>query len=475
MYGLLWIFSCTIGLSLFEWVNDSHMNLDTLKYLLCWVGIGTYVFCIFSWKIITGRIVTLYPIFITFLFLFNFGQCLTWAFGIHTIKDIDVLSLYYRLGVATTQEIIKTQIIIILAILSIHCGAAGVKYSLIEKNKTRQKYVEKNTSMYQEIYVFSKFLFPIVIISDLYYRVSEAINAMHYGYTALYYNSSIPHINVVFMVLSRLTFPVLLGLLIGSKYNPKVVKVVYATFLVKILLHLISGDRGGWIYGFCVLFVFHVIFYKKINWIKLFPLGISGYFAVRILVTIKRIRNSGFTLDKFVSTFFSLKSGVISEAIAELGGTMGITASLIKQGWNIYPYGNTFFYGLITMPTSDIAKILNLNYQPISDWFSQTYLRISNGAGFSIIAEMLINFGPVFMMFFLYIFGMFVAWFTNIENCTIENNALRLMLCGMTTAVMINISRNAFNYNIGEVFYTTFQWLIYYYVFCSFRRRRLCY
>lgn len=53
---------------------------DTLN----WLGILVYIYAISTWKKKTkSRLFSLYFIFITFLFLFNYGQCIMWALGIH--------------------------------------------------------------------------------------------------------------------------------------------------------------------------------------------------------------------------------------------------------------------------------------------------------------------------------------------------------------------------------------------------------
>src|SRR5699024_8194978 len=108
-----------------------------------------------------------------------------------------------------------------------------------KKNKSETSILQKH------FFSFSLLLSPIIIFSKFYILVINFLNSQIYGYTALYYDSSITGANTIFKILSRLFFPILVGLLIGSNYKPKIVRLVYIVFLLNITLSFLGGDRGG--------------------------------------------------------------------------------------------------------------------------------------------------------------------------------------------------------------------------------------
>ena len=77
-----------------------------------------------------------------------------------------------------------------------------------------------------------------------------------------------------------------------------------------------------------------------------------------------------------------------------MGGSMAPVIVLQKYGWDIWPYYNSYMLSILTMLTTKIATILDIPFGFIGSWFSQEYLKISYGAGFSIIAEAVMNYGP---------------------------------------------------------------------------------
>jgi len=449
----------------------SSTGADKWVYILSVIGIIELIYIIHTWKLLTGKYITLYTLFMTFFFLFNYGQCLLWAFGIHSEGEIGTVNLYYNLSVPTSVEIVKTQLIVLISGLMLHLGAI-----LFKKNKKNninefQLNYEENLRFsfkQNKIYKFCKLLAPIVVFSEYYTLLSKYRNAQVVGYTGLYYNPNVESTNVIFQILARLFLPVLLGLLIGSNYDKKIQRRVYGVFIGSVFLSLLIGDRGGWIYSLFILVISHNLFYKKITKKQLFLSSIILFILTYISTGIVEIRNSGVTYEGLISVITNFENNPIVTTISSIGASMGVTLALVMEGWNIFPYGNTFLYGLLTSPSDDLINILNLNYESLGSWFSQGYLGISNGAGFSIIAEVLLNFGPIFLPFFMFLFGIFIFWITDIEYKNPKTETVQILFCLITTAVTINISRNVFSYNIGEILYTTVQFLIYYKIYSAF-------
>lgn len=454
--ALFYIFFNTIN-------NFGYEHSKTLKFILCWVGIAELIFIMISWKKSGKKILSLYILFMIFFFLFNFGQCFLWAFNIHTQTEIGNISLFYRLGIPSQHSIVKAQLIILVSALMIHVGAMIVSDKYLKgTEKTNQNYIADNKNLLK----FCKLIFLPVVFCEFYYQIINIINARQFGYTSLYYNPNVQTASVIIQVIARLFFPVIIGLLFSSNYDKKIMRITYATFIVDIILSIMVGDRGGWLYSAIILLICHNNYYKKFNKNQILSISILGYLSMIVLIAVRNIRNYGVTLQGIINFRVLSFFAPIVDSLNEIGGTMGITVALMMKGWRIFPYGNSFLYGLLISPSKRLIKILNLNFESVSSWFSQTYLRISNGAGFSIIGEVLINYGPYVLLLIMILIGIIVGGITNIENLDFEKDKVKLILKVTTTSVIVNISRNCFSYNMGEVLYTT---ILFYFLFSIYR------
>lgn len=463
LYFNVSICSILIYLILMYSVNNSIQFNNKWIYFISIVGCISYVYILLSWKDLTGSLISLYTLFITFFYLFNFGQCFLWALNIHLPGEIGSRGLYYTNKFPSDNDILFTQIIVIISALMIHLGAHLQFILASNRNKETKKSI-KSPSMNDFLFKFCLYISPIIIFSVFVTQFYNFQNAQQYGYTALYYGQGLSESNTVFKLLSRLFFPVLIGLLIGSGYKKKVMVNVYLIFGLNALASISIGDRGSWIYSLLILIIAHHYFYKKIKLKSSIIFSIIVIFISYLSVAIVKIRNEGVSFEKIVEVLNSSEVNPIISSIFTMGNTMGITTVLVKDGWDIFPYGNTFLYGLVTAPSSKLIDFLNLNYESLGGWFSQTYLGISNGAGFSIVAEVLLNFGPVILLICMLIFGFTIGFVTNINNLDIFQNPLKVLFCLVTISVLINISRNVFSYNFGEFLFTTVQFFIYFYI-----------
>jgi len=467
------------GLILF-YILYPNLNLFTssdaerLVFIFSWLGIIELIYIIKSWRNLTGRYLTLYTLFIVFFFLFNYGQSLLWAIGIHTEGELGKTNLYYYLSVPTNSDILKTQLLVLISGLMIHFGATLLKKQVTnDENFHFSRLLPIDNKKQKILFDFVILLAPIVVISEYYFLIVNYQNAQIYGYTALYYNDDVSGANVIFKIFSRLFLPVLIGMLIGSGYRTNIVRLVYILFGIDVILSLLVGDRGGWIYSLILLIICHHYYYKKIRFKQTAIFTIMGVVLSYVSVAVVAVRNSGVSISKILNVINNSETNPIVGSIFNMGGTMKVTTVLTMNGWDIFPYGNTFLYGLLIAPTKDVINWLDLNYKSVGGWFSQEYLGISNGAGFSIVAEVLINFGPYLLPFFMIIFGIFIYWITNIEYRNPNTEPLKIIFCIITTAVTINISRNVFNYIAGEIFYTTVQFFVYYIIFRTFFTRKV--
>lgn len=110
------------------------------------------------------------------------------------------------------------------------------------------------------------------------------------GYSALYYSSF--QIPAILDFAEKLFFPVVVGILVGSRY--KKIRVAYVIFALFVILYSLSGERGNWIYDLLVLIWMHHKYYKKINFMKILKLSIVAFVSLYIVAAIVDLRQYGF-------------------------------------------------------------------------------------------------------------------------------------------------------------------------------------
>ncbi|MCT4478535.1 O-antigen polysaccharide polymerase Wzy family protein [Peribacillus frigoritolerans] len=437
-------------------INNNSEFKNTI-FVLSWLGILLGVFVIISWKRITGIYFSPYTIFMVFFFLFNYGQCLMWAFGIHVPNEIGQVVLYPHWGVPTSYDIVKTQLLTLICLLMFHCGAVLCYKGKIKRQSglldKKQKYIiEDNLSlriMFNVCFIFSIIVFPIT----LYYAFVDLQIAQTHGYRALYYSEYARRGGSLLILLSKLFFPCIVGMLIGSKFNKKIRIYVYSVFLLYLVLNLLAGDRGSWIYTLVILIWLSHFCYKPINFKRFVFYALVCFVSIYIIDVIVSLRNVGITYDNVVNTI-SLDNSPIVETIFEMGSSMSPAILLQKYDWDIWPYSNTYFLAILTMVTNKTVYLLDIPFATIGSWFSQTYLGISYGAGFSIVAEALLNFGPYLAPFVLFILGYFISTMIYIDkNNDYKNRPLRVFFAVATLECIIPLTRNYLHYQLKDWLY----------------------
>src|SRR5699024_3279207 len=277
-YGVILAISiiCYIAYFLYSLNFDSVKEFTTTTFILSWAGILVVIYVLSSWYCVTGNFFSLYTIFIMFFFLFNFGQPLMWAFGIHQSNEIGATTLY-TMGMPSTGSIAYTQVLTLISIIMFHFGAVFC-YKPENKKKTNDNLTIMNAkinskSIFYTCLIISLFVIPITFFNSIY----DLIFSQSHGYGALYYDNSKVNIRV-FNLLSRMFFPCLVGLLIGSNFHKGTRNFVYAVFFLHLFINLLSGDRGSWVYDLVLLIFIRHAFYKKVRW-KQMLLG-TGVFIV---------------------------------------------------------------------------------------------------------------------------------------------------------------------------------------------------
>lgn len=420
--------------------NIDSGDLNGIIQVFSVLGWIELVYCVYSWKKLTGKLFSLYTIFALFYFLFTYGQCLMWAFGIHIKYEIGAMRMY-TLPVPSRLAIIKAQVITLVGYLVFHFGALMV---LQRKNKTTAfaKRINESFStgtLYDVCKVTSLISTPL-----MFYSIARniSINSV-YGYGAALYNADVVATqNNIILLVRQMYFPSLVGMLVGSNYKKEVMGLCYINFAVFTVLSMFAGDRGEWLFPLFFLIWLHGEFRNKIKFKEIIRYLIFGFLLIILSVGVRRSRKTGVTLAGLIKAVLGEENPLIA-AVFELGNSMSPTVILLEHGWKTYPFGNTYILALCGMVTEKVIKNLIPDYLSLSSWFSRIFLKIRYGAGFSIIAEAIMNYGPYMGLIAMFILGIiFSKSVFCLDNIDCKNNPVRVFIAIATANSLILTIRN---------------------------------
>lgn len=428
-----------------DYIKNGIINADIIKFIFSWCGIIVYVYILITWYKQKGKILDLYTIIITFLFLFNYGQCFLWAFNIHENTEIG-LGNSYGIGNFNDTEIIISQIISITSIFMFHVGS-----SFCQKFNKSNK-IENKKNHLKSIYDVSKILSIVVVPVTLFKLFLEFKISAQYGYSSLYYGD-IATTGIVTEMINRLFYPCIFGLMIGSNFNSKINKIVLGIMLIYFSLSLASGDRGAWAYAILIFIFIYNEYIKKIGLMGFIKLTVLGIVLLNMVTAIVSVRNTGISFES-VSEALKIKNNPIIKTIAEMGGSMQVQTTLVRNGYDIYPYGNTHIFAFLGIISDKVIKFLGINYVNLSDWFSQEYLGLNDwGAGFSIVGENLINYGPYGAPIAMLVIGYIFTSLIYLSEEDLKNNPKRVLFALISCISLICIFRGTIAYNLKIYMY----------------------
>lgn len=390
----------TIYIVLYSSISDGVVEVD-IKYILSFLGTIIYIMCIYTWYKKTNKIIDLYTIFITLFFLFNFGECFLWLFNIHIKSEIGsgkTFGIYIE-----EKNIILAQLFTLVCLVMFHCGAMVCTFNTKDINKTLKKSNDDDKKFKKNMKIFCGLLLVVVIPITYYTQYKKMIISSHYGYLYLFNGKfSFGYGNII----SRLFFPCIYGLLFSSDFKKSIVRICYIFIGINFMMLFIIGARGNIIYELLIILFLHNRYVKKITFRNII-IYIVGFLIIMFMFSaVRTVRDYGVDFEKILD-LISLNSNIISKSIFEMGSSMGIQCILIQNGFNIYPYGNTYLLGLLGIVSEKCILMFNPNYIDLNTWFSSDYLNLDYGAGFTMVGEVILNFGPyvgpIVMLFFGYL------------------------------------------------------------------------
>lgn len=423
--------------------NDIH---SSMVVFFSWLGLLSLIYILYSWKKISGSFFSFQSLFLIFCYLFNFGQCFLWAFGIHSNQEIGASKLYWLFDVSYI-DVLKSQLLTIIILFSINLGM------LLTYQKRKSSLIKKTFHSKTEINKDVAFiLFIFIYIVSLYCAVKDFNVSRNYGYGAIYYGDFAYSTNTILVFFSMMLFASYVSVLLSNKNNHTIITISTIMFLSIDVIQFLSGDRG-FVYQIAIL-LFWFFREKKIHlnvW-RIITYFAVGYLAIGLLSSLALIRNGSITLSNLISNMILSENNPIQNALTEMGGSMSPLVALVHVGKNPYPYGNTFLFTIPGMVSERVITFFGIPYESLSNWFSQEFLKLNSGAAFSIVAEIYMNFGeiigPIFAIFLGLIFG-------RLFNSNVKNQFDQLLAIIFTIA-FIYTARNTFQTGMKYLFWGGF-------------------
>lgn len=353
---------------------------------------------------------SLITIVILICYLYNFGQVFMWTLGIHSETDI-ISSKLFGTYIPSIESVFKAEIYALQCFMNMILGILIVCVIDFGSVLFSEEVSRRDESIRTILYKFSLILGIVVIPMTFVRVIMVLIQSANYGYLSLYYSSFSTG-----SLLARAEdyfFPVLVGILIGSRYEK--VKVVYSIYAAFVILYMFAGERGNWIYSLLVLIWMHFNYYKKIDYKKMIKLLVAFFITLYVTGIIVDLRIDGVSNITSSDIYDIMKNNdsFISRFIFEMGGTLGVLVGVMDVGAQAFiGFNNTFVSSFFVSFSSAIARALGVEYSTLAlpDFFSRKILKINWGSGFNLFAECYINFEESGYLFMI-VLGMIIAAF----------------------------------------------------------------
>jgi oligosaccharide repeat unit polymerase len=448
-FGLMIIL---LAITLFSW-NSSNFLLERYIYFYCWVGVGIIIFALFSWKRLTGKLFTPYTIFFIIMGIFNYGQFIMWAFGIHYKGELGTTNFIRYMDNLT---LLRIQMIVCVDFLAFHFGAL-LMANKVKSNKYSNKVKYDKELFYISMRKVSLIIGIIATIAIFYNSIHNLRIASQYGYTAIYYGSD-TYLNPIIKYISYMFFPSLLGTWIGFKYSKKAFYTICVVFIPYLLINLLAGDRGSWIYYILILCWCYLNYIKKpkvTTVIKMLIIGLVLVMSTSVLVKFREVGYSSITA-KDITDVVNDAAFVFIKPFFEMGQSARVLGIIIQDNLDQYwSFGNTYIAAFLSMILPRVKTWFGYPDFYLDNWMSQSYLQLTNyGVGFSITAEAYLNGGLLFSPIIMFFIGLFFCRLFYLDHEDL-NNPRKLFIVLSSLSSLVFIARGSFELYLRIWFFGT--------------------
>ena len=463
-----------LGLAVCEWIlgmvlynNVDSLNYEFIMFVYEWLIVFTLVATCITWKKIQEFWISPYIILYLFLMIFNAGQFIMWAFGIHYVTRMSS-----ELGVATHIRFMDHQTlmrIVFITLPAVTFFYFGTLVSTLGEKKEQVTINEVKNILFQKW--IKRIGICVLIISYLvaiYDTVSDFSFASLAGYTSLYYGDTRSS-SALLKYISYMFLPSFFATYVGFQCSKKAFKVLTILIIPYIAMNLIMGDRGSCIYFICLWAWCYSQFYSSNNHskmsryekrekrkrvIKIIIIAIVLLIPTMIFYKYRDIGFNTITLDD-IKMITSDMSYMFIKPFFEMGQSARCLGIVIQDNLNkIWDGGNTYIAGIVSMALPRIKLLFGFYDNYFENWFSQSYLGIQNyGLGFTAIAEAYLNGGMIFYPLYMILFGFFIGKITNYKAAVGLINYKSLYFVLGSTVTIITACRGSIELSLRKWFY----------------------
>ncbi len=408
---------CCIILAI-GWHSQNYLAAQI--YPLCVFQGLHFAWVLWSWRRITGDYFSPYTLFFIAVQFFNGGDCLLEIFGLNIggvlNRFVDIVPrVLINKGVALTTA----------GMACIHLGALLGTYLRISRNNgkmpRRAISVEAETSFVKK---FGWLFFAIGAAPAVYLAISSVETSLREGYMALYRGKSSFGFDNLIPVASMFCIPGLLMLLTAYARNKYMVAFFICFSAILCFLLLITGDRGTMVMLFlATLWLFHFRI-KKIP-VQAFAACIAAAFIVCPAVEHMR-QESGmnrFSLNRLIERMSSEPNPLVA-SLNTMGGSMRTVpyTMMVVPEKRDFVCGTGYLWATTTVcPNIFWAEHPALKHINYGAWLTKTIRPEAAakgvGVGFSLFAEMYLNFSWFGTLFACVLLGYAVGGFSAIAIC----------------------------------------------------------
>ncbi len=376
---------------------------SALRVLSC-VLVGLLLWTLASWRAATGRLITPYSAYALAAFLFNGGLAFLWAVG---------LEGPFTLRTEIAAESIRDALALTTGTLwSLHLGALSAARS---RRLGRTGIALPSTKLGVPA-LRAGIWVTVVALAPALLGLSQSIRLVQgSGYFALYQRDLGTGWASSGAVIANLLIPGLFSILAGATDRGRIALLVAAVVSMWSAALLFVGYRGT---AVAIAVAFLWLWTRRVRPIRglAFAVGIAALLLMVPLVNATRGLTGAerVTPQVYFDIASSLEAPVVA-ALAEMGGTLGVTAETMELVPATRPFdrGRSYLYAaLAVVPNVAWDKHPSMTRGTPSEWFIWTIDRWTAAAGgsrgFSFIAEAYLNFG-YFAPFATLAFGLFLG------------------------------------------------------------------
>ena len=445
IFLLIQIFLILIIISIIAGYNIFNLNREFCVYSISIVIIVCFLYAVWSWSVITGRLFDPYVLFLVAAMLFTGGQAIIEIFNINPVAKFDV---YNRVQPTT---VLYALFLVSLGLLSFQIG--GMVAALRSTRNTGQIHSRRFSDPHRVRFALRTVGWLLLLLS-FYPAISQLrinINAViSGGYWAFFQIDRGTGFEGLQRVLSLFLVPGILFLLAGSKGKPFTLYLSSLLILSYVTTQFFIGPR---MLAAMSLLAYGWLWHRSIRpWPRtlLLIMGMIIVLVVFPVVSVYRATPGDIRLNTaslFLDILFSIGNPLVA-IISEMASTLFTVARTLELVPSIRPFalGSSYYFAILSTLPNMFWSVHPTAANGLAIWFSETvspgYAALGGGWGYSFVAEAYLNFGwigmPIVLVVMGYIYARFVLWASN------PGNLAKMALLGSFSSFFYIFARGEF-------------------------------